>query len=236
MNIELTPNYSANSFNRVAPYVYALEWQDGSIYIGVRSANSRKPKSDLFKQYFTSSKYVRERLDANDYPTEIVIFDTFDCQEHAHEVETELLTALREFGLWEKTLNRAINGKCFTPALNLTEEERKAYRRAYWKFFRQTEKRKEYMRAYNQTPEVKEYLRNYFKEYAQTPQHKERMREFRRKPEQKERMRNYMRAYKQTDKYKAYMKALRQTPKVKEYNREYMRKYNAQRKLKKLEI
>ena len=73
---------------------------------------------------------------------------------------------------------------------------------------------KEYMKVYQQTPEVKAYL----KAYGQTPKMKEWHKAYRQTPEYKE--------YK-----KKYMKAYQQKPEYKEYQKEYQKAYRAKKKL-----
>lgn len=208
MDIYLTQNLNANSFNRVAPYVYALEWQDGSIYIGARSANTKKPKSDLFNHYFTSSKYVHERLDANNYPTELIIFDTFDCQKHAHDTEQEILESIRELGLWNRVLNRNIRGHFYERVK--TKEELKATEKAW----NESEAGKASKKRWRESSKGKNYRRSlknrvYMENYNRTQECKNVKKEWRQSPEGRDYTRNYDRAYRQTPKRVAYMKAYR---------------------------
>ena len=72
------------------PYTYILEWvKEGKRYIGARWAKGCHP-SDLWSEYFTSSKYVHDYVAQNGKPDIILIDRTFDIAQEAMQREQEL--------------------------------------------------------------------------------------------------------------------------------------------------
>jgi hypothetical protein len=94
--------------------------------------------------------------------------------------------------------------------------QKKEYMKEYMRKYQQRpevkERRREYQREYQQRPEVKERLREYLRKYQQRPEVKEYQRKYQQRPEVKERRREYKREY---------MRKYQQRPEVKEYQRKY---------------
>jgi len=83
--------------DEILPYTYLLKFNvDGIIkyYYGVRYGNVRlnlKPSEDLFVKYFTSSTSVKNLLETNIKPFEIVIHKTFKTSKEACLYEVKFL-------------------------------------------------------------------------------------------------------------------------------------------------
>lgn len=85
-----------------APFTYLIGWSNlDRWYIGARWAKGCSP-SDLWTQYFTSSKRVKEFVKANGEPDVIEIDRTFEKKKQAIERELFLLQ-----------MNRAVERDCF---------------------------------------------------------------------------------------------------------------------------
>lgn len=86
------------SNNSISAYTYLLKFKINGIqkyYYGVRYGNVRlniTPVDDLFKKYFTSSKSIKNLLDQNILPYEIIIHKTFNCYRDACNFEVAFLT------------------------------------------------------------------------------------------------------------------------------------------------
>lgn len=96
------------------PYVYLIGWKKlDTWYCGVRFSKRCNP-NDLWKTYFTSSKFVSQFRQENGEPDHIEILKEFDNREDALIFEEK---KLREFNvLKEKNwLNRNICGHKFKP-------------------------------------------------------------------------------------------------------------------------
>jgi len=90
------------------------------------------------------------------------------------------------------------------------------------------EKRKEYIRVYNQRPEVKEKKKENMRVYNQRPEIKERNKEYNQQPEVKENARIY---YQRPD-VKENARIYYQRPDVKEKKKEYDQEYNQRTEVK----
>jgi hypothetical protein len=83
--------------DEILPYTYLLKFNvNGNIkyYYGVRYGNVRlnlKPSKDLFIKYFTSSNSVKNLLNNNIYPFEIIIHKTFKTSKDACLYEVNFL-------------------------------------------------------------------------------------------------------------------------------------------------
>lgn len=82
----------------ILPYTYLLKFNiSGTIkyYYGVRYGNVRlnlPPSQDLFVKYFTSSSSVKNLIESNIYPDEIIIHKIFNTPKEACEYEVNFLT------------------------------------------------------------------------------------------------------------------------------------------------
>lgn len=78
------------------PYVYAIAWTGlNTAYVGVRYGRGCHP-SDLWKSYFTSSRYVAEFRREHGEPDVVDIIDVFLNEQQAQACEQEILV---DFGL-----------------------------------------------------------------------------------------------------------------------------------------
>ena len=93
------------------PYTYLIGWSSHNIwYYGSRYARKCHPK-DLWKTYFTSSKYVAETIKQLGHPDVIQIRKTFDNAAKAREWEHKVLKRLdviHKSNWLNKTNNKAI--------------------------------------------------------------------------------------------------------------------------------
>lgn len=90
------------------PYTYLIGWSKlNKWYYGCRFAKGCSP-SDLWKTYFTSSKYVKRFREENGEPDIIEIRKTFDCVEKAGLWESKVLRRLAVIND-EKWLNKTTN-------------------------------------------------------------------------------------------------------------------------------
>lgn len=90
------------------PYTYLIGWSAHNIwYYGVRYSNGCNPE-DLWKTYFTSSKYVKEAREKYGEPDIIQIRKTFVSEYQARNWETKVLQKLK-VTLREDFLNQTDN-------------------------------------------------------------------------------------------------------------------------------
>jgi hypothetical protein len=86
--------------DEILPYTYLLKFNvDGYIkyYYGVRYGNVKlglPPSKDLFVKYFTSSKSVKNLLEGDVFPFEVIIHKTFETSKDACEFEVKFLNRL----------------------------------------------------------------------------------------------------------------------------------------------
>lgn len=86
--------------DEILPYTYLIKFKIGTsirYYYGVRYGNVRlniQPSNDLFKKYFTSSNSVKNLINDNVFPYEIIIHKTFINSKEACEYEVKFLTKL----------------------------------------------------------------------------------------------------------------------------------------------
>lgn len=94
----------------LTPYTYLLSWTaTGMSYYGVRWANTLPPSNDLWKEYYTSSKYVSTHRKLHGDPDIIEIDKIFQTKEEAANYETQFL--IEKFhDEWELWLNKNISG------------------------------------------------------------------------------------------------------------------------------
>ena len=108
--------------NIYQPYTYLIGWTElNKWYYGVRYANTKRPEDDLWKEYFTSSKYVKEFRDNFGEPNFVKIDKIFKNREDAIDYEFNFLKENRAHAE-AKWLNQS----CF-PAIRvntLTEEHK----------------------------------------------------------------------------------------------------------------
>ena len=102
----------------------------------------------------------------------------------------------------------------------------------YLKIYNQRPDVKERRHEYNQRPEVKERQREYKKRPEVQERERERKREYEQLPEVKQRRREYDKKRNQTEKRKEYKHEYNQRPEVKEHKREYQREYQKTEKYK----
>lgn len=102
------------------PYTYLLKWDDGKKYYGVRYANGCTPE-DLFKTYFTSSAYVKKRIDEGNLPSEIKVRKVFsnaiDAIEWEYKVLKKISAARRD-----DYLNKSYGGKVNTTDVEIRKK------------------------------------------------------------------------------------------------------------------
>jgi hypothetical protein len=101
-------------------YTYIIKCPNGKSYYGYRSANKVSPEDDLWKVYFTSSKFIKElREQYGDAEFDASVDKTFESAEEAHEYETKFLTEndCVHSDDW-------LNQQCF-PVFVMTEEIKK---------------------------------------------------------------------------------------------------------------
>lgn len=96
--------------NIYQPYTYLIGWTKlDKWYYGVRYANPKSPKEDLWKQYFTSSKYVKEFREKFGDPDIVRIDKVFHTKQEAVNYEHQFLT--ENAVLYDdKWLNKNIGG------------------------------------------------------------------------------------------------------------------------------
>ena len=89
-----------NNSDQVLAYTYMLYFlinDTVTYYYGVRYGNVRlgiSPKSDIFKEYFTSSSSVHSLLENKKYPFKIIIHKTFLNSKDACEYEIKFLSKI----------------------------------------------------------------------------------------------------------------------------------------------
>ncbi len=74
------------------PYTYLIGWRTQDLwYYGSRHANTMSPEDDLWKEYFTSSKYVEEARLKFGEPDVRKVHRVFESAEAAHQFEYKFL-------------------------------------------------------------------------------------------------------------------------------------------------
>jgi hypothetical protein len=92
-------------------YTYTIKCPNGKSYYGYRSANKVSPEDDLWKNYFTSSRYIKEMREQYDDAEFVATVDkTFESDDDARAHEEKFLTE-NDCVRSDKWLNRANNGK-----------------------------------------------------------------------------------------------------------------------------
>lgn len=80
-----------NPFLERRPYVYAIMWTQHNVaYVGVRFRKGCSP-DDLWKSYFTSSRYVKEFRQKHGEPDYIEVLDVFLTPNEAVDAEAEII-------------------------------------------------------------------------------------------------------------------------------------------------
>lgn len=88
------------------PYTYLIGWSKlDKWYYGVRWVEGCHP-NDLWKEYFTSSEYVKMMKDVFGDPDIIEVRKKFDCPKKARLWETLVISRMRMFES-QKWLNRS---------------------------------------------------------------------------------------------------------------------------------
>ena len=81
------------------PYTYLIAWTDHNVfYYGVRynrKIRGKTPEQDLWNDYFTSSKYVKEFREEHGDPDRIEVRKVFKSSKQAIEWETKFLKRVR---------------------------------------------------------------------------------------------------------------------------------------------
>jgi hypothetical protein len=86
--------------DEILPYTYLLKFNVNGVikyYYGVRYGNVRlklRPSEDLFLKYFTSSACVKNLIEININPFEIIIHKTFETSKEACLYEVKFLTRI----------------------------------------------------------------------------------------------------------------------------------------------
>ena len=92
------------------PYTYLIAWTHlDKFYYGVRYSKSiegKTPEQDLWVDYFTSSKYVKEFREMHGEPDRIEIRQVFDSAEKARNWEKKFLERTKIYDL-EECLNKS---------------------------------------------------------------------------------------------------------------------------------
>lgn len=105
-----------NPFLDRRPYVYAIMWTEKNMaYVGLRHAKGCHP-GELWKRYFTSSKYVAEFRAKHGEPDHIEIIDTFLTAQEAIDAEDEIIS---DFELHKSVV--FLNKNC-SGAIHMDEE------------------------------------------------------------------------------------------------------------------
>lgn len=99
-------------------YTYLLGWKNLDIwYYGYRGSNSLSPEDDLWKEYFTSSKYVKEFVSVYGQPDVIRVHKTFNDRFKARDYEHRFLNRVNAVKS-SRWLNRHNSGtKFYTPEI-----------------------------------------------------------------------------------------------------------------------
>lgn len=91
-------------------YTYLIGWSKFNFwYYGSRVANKSQPEDDLWKKYFTSSKYVKEKRKSYGEPDVIQIRKTFDDPIKAKEWETKVIRRMRMAKLGKPSWNKGLS-------------------------------------------------------------------------------------------------------------------------------
>lgn len=77
---------------QTVPYTYFIQWEDGTKYIGSRYAKNCHP-SEFFTEggYFTSSRYVQQKIKTHGLPQIRMILSTWITPKESYDHETLLL-------------------------------------------------------------------------------------------------------------------------------------------------
>lgn len=74
------------------PYTYLIGWRERDLwYYGSRHANTLAPEEDLWKEYFTSSKYVEKAREEFGEPDVRLVHRIFETVEDTHRYEYKFL-------------------------------------------------------------------------------------------------------------------------------------------------
>jgi len=112
------------------PYVYLIGWKKLDVwYGGVRYKKDCTP-DDLFKTYFTSSKYVKRFIEEHGYPDHKEIIKVFTDSREARDFEQTFLTQNDVLNK-ENWLNRAIGGHFVGTHGPLSEETKRKISKAH---------------------------------------------------------------------------------------------------------
>ncbi len=99
-------------------YTYLIGWRElDTWYYGVRTANTKPPSEDLWNDYFTSSKYVKEFRKLHGEPDVIRVHKVFDDKESALEFEERFLDRVNAVKT-TRWLNRGNAGKKFENSIS----------------------------------------------------------------------------------------------------------------------
>lgn len=100
-------------------YTYLIGWKSLDVwYYGVRYANTKPPTDDLWKEYFTSSKYVHDFCKTHGPPDVIKIHKIFDSVDEAIHYESKFLRRVKA-----KTSERWLNKNDVLAPPQLVAEE-----------------------------------------------------------------------------------------------------------------
>ncbi|MFA6198969.1 MAG: hypothetical protein WC679_01020 [Bacteroidales bacterium] len=115
--------------NTNIPYTYLIGWTSlNKFYYGVRYSKNCNP-SDLWKTYFTSSKYVKQFRENFGEPDIIKVRRRFETKEQAFYWEYKVMRRMNVVKS-DKWLNKNTGGKEFNNLEffdNMTEDEKKKY-------------------------------------------------------------------------------------------------------------
>lgn len=160
------------TYDEILPYTYLLKFNvDGVVkyYYGVRYGNVRlnlKPSEDLFVKYFTSSTSVKNLLEMNINPFEIIIHKTFKTSKEACLYEVNFLTRIN-----------AKDRKDFINQTNIFDNSLPYSNRG--RIFSDETRKKISVASSNlqNTDEYKEYRRNLMLEKWSSPEYIQKMKE-----------------------------------------------------------
>ena len=158
--------------DEILPYTYLLKFNvNGFIkyYYGVRYGNVRlnlKPSEDLFLKYFTSSTSVKNLIEMNIMPFEIIIHKTFETSKEACLFEIKFLTRIN-----------AKNRKDFLNQTNIFDNSLPYSNRG--RIISEKTRKKISLASSNlqNTDEYKEFRRNLMLEKWSSPEYVQKMKE-----------------------------------------------------------
>lgn len=106
-------------------YTYLIGWSEyDRWYYGKRTANKLSPDHDLWKVYFTSSKYVNHVRNILGEPDVIRVHKTFENNEDANEFEERFLSRVNAVSS-PRWINRGNGGRKFFHNTSLSDENKK---------------------------------------------------------------------------------------------------------------